>query len=94
MSNSYFSEVALSSVSVYPTNPQIVSNIRGPHKLLAVCTAGSVELSFTGSNSDTASFKLDAANASNKIDFGIVKESKFWVKGSSGTIRIYIWQAV
>jgi hypothetical protein len=94
MSNSYFSEVALSGVLTYPVQPQIVSGIRGPHKLLAICTAGSVELSFTGSDSASESFKLDAANGSNKIDFGVVKEGKFWVKGSSGTIRIYIWQAV
>ena len=65
MSNSYFSEVALSSVSAYPTDPQIISNIRGPHKLLAVCTAGSIELSFTGSDLTSESFKLDAANGSN-----------------------------
>jgi hypothetical protein len=91
MSNyAFHQEVAVSSVAAFPSNSQINANFRGQANLILICTAGSVDISFDSTG--TVHAKMDAANQSAKLEYGLCSFSRIWVKGTSGTVRAYIWK--
>jgi hypothetical protein len=83
----FFAEESFSSVTEYPDEPQMSWGIRGPLKIMFICTSGELYYSFNG-NTDHG--KVAAAEPSEKLEFGTRQASMVWWRGT-GDVEVHVW---
>lgn len=82
----FYQEEAV-AVADFPTEPQIFMKMRGPRRMIFICTTGSVEYSFNG---NTLHGVTTSGEPSEKLEFDVRGEDKIWLRGT-GTIQVHAW---
>lgn len=86
----FYQEVTVAGVAAFPEEPQILMGMRGPRRMIFVCTDGTIEYSFNGGADGTLHGRMVLGEPNEKLDFDVRMEDKIYVRGT-GTLQVHAW---